>query len=72
MNFCRKKADNKTIATPEGLDKLKNIMFEQDGKIMVVALVLAVILAGIGMAMFFIDNRLRRIEKKIKEKEEEL
>jgi hypothetical protein len=47
-------------------------MLEQDGKIMVVALVLAVILVGIGIAMFFIDNRLRRIEKKLKENKAKL
>ncbi|MBS4013505.1 MAG: hypothetical protein KGZ97_07055 [Bacteroidetes bacterium] len=45
-------------------------MLEQDGKIMVVALVLAVILAGIGIAMFFIDYRLRKAEKKLKEIQE--
>lgn len=45
-------------------------MFEQDGKIMVVALVLAVILAGIGAVLFFIDNRLRKAERKIKKMEE--
>ncbi|MFW5792760.1 MAG: hypothetical protein ACOCWC_00650 [Bacteroidota bacterium] len=41
-------------------------MLEQDGKIFVVAVVLALIIAGIGVAMFFIDNRLRKAEKKLK------
>ena len=44
-------------------------MLEQDGKILVVALVIAVIVVGLGVALFAIDNRLRKAEKKLKDLE---
>ncbi len=45
-------------------------MMEIQGKIYVVALVLAVIFAGLGAFLFYLDNRLRRMEKKIDELDE--
>lgn len=46
-------------------------MLEQDGKILVVALVITVIVIGIGIALFVIDNRLRKAEKKLRELEKQ-
>ncbi len=42
-------------------------MFEQDSKLLVVVAVLAIILIAIAIVMFFIDNRLRKAEKKLKD-----
>ena len=42
-------------------------MFEVCDKIFVVALVLAVIFAGLVVLLFYLDNRLRKAEKKLKE-----
>ena len=41
---------------------------EAYGKIFVVVTVLAVILAGLYIYLFFLDRRLRKIEKNMKEK----
>lgn len=39
------------------------------GKIFVVVTVLAVIMAGLYVYLFFLDRKLRKIEKQMKEKE---
>lgn len=46
-------------------------MTEIHGKIYVVAIVLAVIFAGLAMFLFYIERKLDRMEKKIMEIEEE-
>jgi CcmD family protein len=42
---------------------------EVQGKIFVVVAVLAVIVAGLYVYLFYIDRKLRRLEKQIREKE---
>ncbi len=44
-------------------------MWESDGKILVVALVLAVIFLGIAAFLFYLDRRLSSAEKSLKEQE---
>jgi len=46
-------------------------MTEIHGKIYVVAIVLAVIFAGLAIFLFYIERKLDRMEKKIMEIEEE-
>ncbi|MCK9218567.1 MAG: CcmD family protein [Bacteroidales bacterium] len=41
---------------------------EQSGKLFVVVAVLAVILVGVFVYLFFIDRKVRKIEKELKEK----
>jgi CcmD family protein len=40
-------------------------MMDAQGKIYVVALVLALIFAGIAIYLFYLDNKLNRMEKKL-------
>ncbi|GEM_PF-1000874 len=47
-------------------------MLEQDGKIWVVALVMAIIFIGIAAFLFFLEYRLKRAEKKLRELEESM
>jgi len=42
---------------------------EVQGKIFVVVAVLAIIMTGLYVYLFFIDRKLRRLEKQIREKE---
>lgn len=46
-------------------------MMEVQGKIYVVAVVLAVIFVGIAAFLFYLDNKLGRLEKKIEELKED-
>ncbi len=45
-------------------------MLEQDGKIMVVVIILLVIFIIIGFALILFDSRLKKAEKKLKELED--
>lgn len=47
-------------------------MFEQDSKLLVVVAVLAIILIAIAIVMFFIDNRLRKAERKLNDIENKI
>ncbi len=46
------------------------IMLEQDGKIWVVVLVMAIIFIGIAAFLFYLEYRLKKSEKKLRDLEE--
>jgi len=57
---------------PEKIVRRTFIIMETYGKIFVVVTVLAVILVGIFVYLFFIDRKIGKLEKEIQEKENQI